>query len=88
MRCYSFKVIALGPVAIENPVVFLGRGLNVFTVMVDDDCRELMDRLSAENVRVLESNLLEQEALTPEEVAASLDGGYNLEIPRPLPEKQ
>jgi hypothetical protein len=56
---YSFVVIAKNPVAIEDPLICLDKGVNTFAAVVQD-LQALLDRLSCESVEVKQVNQLDE----------------------------
>lgn len=78
MGYYSFILIAKNPVAIENPLVLLDRGVNVITSVVDD-LEAFLARLKTEGVKVEKVNRLDglepvpmDSMLLPGETASAL----------------
>lgn len=58
MGYYSFTALAKNPVAIEDPLILLDSGVNVFTAVVDD-LEGLLARLKSEGVTVQQVNKLD-----------------------------
>jgi len=58
MGYYSFVALARHPVALPDPLVMLGEGVNVFTALVDD-LPDFLSTLAGEDVEVKQVNALD-----------------------------
>jgi hypothetical protein len=58
MGYYSFVALARYPVAMVDPLVMLGEGVNVFTALVED-LDEFLGDLKGEGVEVKQVNVLD-----------------------------
>lgn len=59
MAYYSFVVIAPQPVGFTKPLLMLDKGLNTFSVVVDD-VEALVERFHDEGIVVKQRNLLDE----------------------------
>jgi hypothetical protein len=58
MGFYSFVALARHPVALPDPLVMLGEGINVFTAVVED-LPDFLSTLAGEDVEVKQVNALD-----------------------------